>query len=119
MSNAALVRLFFSDLKNYNSTNYRTLVAADLSAITPTVYKSFSSVITRYFIFAERHPELSPSELKMLYYKLKIDMVALFFSSYPDVDIQLLIPFQLELKRHTVDNKEVGDEYNSPEVQHI
>ena len=55
----------------------------------------------------------------MLYYKLKIDMVALFFSSYPDVDIQLLIPFQLELKRYTVDNKEAEDEYSSPEVQHI
>lgn len=111
MSNADLVKLFFSDLKDYNSTNYRTLVAADLSDITPTVYKSFSSVITRYFIFAERHPELHQSELKMLYYKLKIDMVAAFFSCYPDVNTQMLVPFQLELKNY-VSAKETQNEHN-------
>ena len=100
MSNSEVAGLFFNDLKNYNSTNYRTLANADLSFITPTIYKSFSSVITRYFIFAEKHPELTPVELKLLYYKLKIDMVAQFFTSYPDVNSALLSPFQIELQNH-------------------
>ena len=100
MSNSELAKLFFNDLKSYNATNYRTLISADVqgSPITPTVYKSFSSVVTRYFIFAERHPELTPTQLKMLYYKLKIDLVATFFASYPDVNPQLLTPFLRELK---------------------
>lgn len=106
MSNSEVVKLFFGDLKTYNTTNYRTLVNADLSTITPTIYKSFSSVITRYFIFAERHPELTASELKLLYYKLKIDMIATFFTSYPDINVQMLLPFQLELHNYISEHKE-------------
>lgn len=107
MSNAEIAKMFFDDLRSYNSTNYRTLVKSDLVEITPTIYKSFSSVITRYFIFAERHPELTASDLKMLYYKLKIDLIASFFVSYPDVDVSLLSPFQSELIQY-VQSKEVS-----------
>lgn len=106
MSNSEVVKLFFGDLKTYNTTNYRTLVNADLAEVTPTIYKSFSSVVTRYFIFAERHPEITASELKLLYYKLKIDMIATFFTSYPDVNVDLLLPFQLELRNYIADSRE-------------
>ena len=52
-------KLFFDDLKRYNLTNFRTLEKADLSESNPIVHKAFSSVVTRYFIFCEKHPEIA------------------------------------------------------------
>ena len=96
---SSLCDTFFKELKHYNNSNFKTLLEADLSSLTPEVHKSCSSVVTRYFIFAEKHPELSPSDLRMLYYKLRIDMVARYFSEYPSSNISDLKPFQEELKR--------------------
>lgn len=93
-----LVSTFFRDLKKYNLTNYKTLERADLSDSNPIIHKAFSSAITRYFIFCERHPEISETDKKMLYYMVKIDMVAKYFSEYPDADIDCLRQFQSELK---------------------
>lgn len=98
-SNADLTTLFFKDLRAYNSTNFRTLVKASDITDNATLHKAFSSVVTRYFIFAERHPEITPADKRMLYYKLKIDLIARYFSEYPDVDPDLLKAFQLELKQ--------------------
>ena len=98
-------QLFFKDLRSYNSTNFRTIEKADLSSDNPTVHKAFSSVVTRYFIFSERHPEISDSDRRILYFKLKIDMIARYFSEYPDVDTELLKPFQIELRQHVKDMK--------------
>lgn len=38
--------------------------------------------------------------MKMLYFKLRIDMVARFFSEYPAGNIEDLRPFQQELRRY-------------------
>ena len=103
LSSLELTRLFFHDLKSYNSTNFKTIERADLTADDATVHKAFSSVVTRYFIFAERHPEISDSEKRILYFKLKIDMIARYFSEYPDVNLDLLRAFQLELKQYIRD----------------
>lgn len=100
MSSGELASLFFKDLKHYNSTNFKTLLSADLSKEDLTVHKAFSSVVTRYFIFADRHPDISPSEMKMLYFKLKIDMIARYFSQYPATDSSDLRPFQVELQNY-------------------
>lgn len=100
LSNSELVKLFFHDLKQYNSTNFRTLENADLEEGNPVIYKSCSSVITRYFIFAEKHPEVSEQDMKMLYFKLNIDRIARYFSEYPSASIEDLLPFQIELKRY-------------------
>ena len=100
LSSLELTRLFFKDLKSYNSTNFKTIERADLTTDDATVHKAFSSVVTRYFIFAERHPEISDSEKRILYFKLKIDMIARYFSEYPDVNLDLLRAFQLELKQY-------------------
>lgn len=100
LSSLELTQLFFKDLKSYNATNFRTIERAQLDKDDPTVHKAFSSVVTRYFIFAERHPEISDEERRILYFKLKIDMIATYFSEYPDVNLDLLKPFQIELKRH-------------------
>jgi len=105
MSSLELTQLFFKDLRSYNSTNFRTIEKADLSSDNPTVHKAFSSVVTRYFIFSERHPEISDSDRRILYFKLKIDMIARYFSEYPDVDTELLKPFQIELRQHVKDMK--------------
>lgn len=105
MSNLELTQLFFKDLKSYNSSNFRTIVRAELDHDDATVHKAFSSVVTRYFIFAERHPEISQEERRILYFKLKIDMIAEYFSKYPDVDIDLLKPFQHELQKYVRDNR--------------
>lgn len=96
-SNLDIYKTFFRDLKDYNPTNFRTIERADLCTESPTTHKAFSSVVTRYFIFAERHPEIDDVSKRILYYRLKIDMIARYFSEYPDVNTDLLKPFQLEL----------------------
>ena len=105
LSSLELTQLFFSDIKKYNSSNFRTIEKAELIQDDPTVHKAFSSVVTRYFIFAERHPEISQEERRILYFKLKIDMIAEYFSQYPDVNLDLLKPFQLELKKYVRETK--------------
>ena len=104
-TNQEISRMFFKDLKGYNSTNFRTLERAELTEENATVHKAFSSVVTRYFIFAERHPEIDDTAKRILYYRLKIDMIARYFSEYPDVNLDLLKPFQLELLEFVKSNK--------------
>lgn len=105
LSSLELTKLFFRDLKSYNSSNFRTIEKADLSQENATVHKAFSSVVTRYFIFAERHPEISDSDRRILYFKLKIDMIARYFSDYPDTNLDLLKAFQLELQQYVRENR--------------
>ena len=100
-----LSELFFSELKHYNGTNFRALKEADLTESTPADIKAFSSTITRYFIFVEKHPEISDIELRMLYYQLKLDMVTRFFANYPAADVGELRPFQLELANYLAVSK--------------
>lgn len=92
--------LFFKELKQYNSTNFKTLVKSDLSQDNAVVHKACSSVVTRYFIFAEKHPEIPDSDMKMLYYKLRIDIIGRYFSEYPASSLEDLVPFQQELRRY-------------------
>ena len=103
-----ITKLFFQDLKKYNLTNFKTLEKADLSESNPIVHKAFSSVVTRYFIFCERHPELSDTEKRILYFKLKIDMISKYFSEYPDADINSLKAFQIELRDYVKLSKAGG-----------
>ena len=105
LSSLELSRLFFTELKSYNGSNFRTLESADLSREDAKVHKAFSSVVTRYFIFVEKHPEISAPEQRILYFQLKIDLLAKYFSEYPDTDTNLLRPFQLELIQHVKDMK--------------
>lgn len=126
-SNVDLAREFFSELRKYNITNFKTAAKAELTNenITPVIHKAFSSVVTRYFIFIENHPEITDVEQRMLYYKLKIDMIARYFSIYPDVDVDLLKPFQYELneyiedvkakRRHYVKTSQIKDNKNIDE----
>ena len=114
LSSLELTTTFFKDLKSYNSTNFRTIERADLTRDDATVHKAFSSVVTRYFIFSERHPEISDSDKRILYFKLKIDMIARYFSEYPDTNLDLLRAFQLELQQYVKENRGgVVDEANA------
>lgn len=98
---------FFVELKQYNSTNFKTLRTADLSGtIDSTIIKAFSSVITRYFIFCEKHPELTGIDRNILYYQLKIDTLARYFANYPKGEVGELRSFQLELQNHISNHKE-------------
>lgn len=97
MASNVIQNMFFKELKQYNSSNFRALHSADLSTMNPDIIKAFSSVITRYFIFCEKHPEISDVDKRILYFKLKIDMVARFFSNYPDTTADDLVAFQTEL----------------------
>ena len=81
MSEYNLASIFFHDLQKFNSTNYRALHGADLLNIKPSDAKAFSSVITRYFIFCEKHAEFSDTEKRLLFYQLKLDMIARYFST--------------------------------------
>lgn len=105
-SHSELTRLFFSDIKRYNVTNFKAIAKADLTKDDPSVHKAFSSIVTRYFIFKERHPEISEAEHNMLYFKLKLDLVAKYFSEYPDTTTDNLVAFQLELQKYIRECKE-------------
>lgn len=104
-SSTQIVHTFFHDLKKFNSTNFRTIEKADLSIANPTVHKAFSSVVTRYFIFCEKHTEFTEIELRILYFKLKIDLISRYFSEYPDVNLDQLKTFQVELLNYIKDTK--------------
>nr|DAJ50899.1 MAG TPA: hypothetical protein [Caudoviricetes sp.] len=105
ISSNQLVQMFFKDLKQYNATNFKTIAKADLSKDSATVHKAFSSVVTRYFIFKERHPEISEVEHNILYFKLKLDLIARYFTEYPDTTTDNLVAFQLELKNYLKETK--------------
>lgn len=109
-SNKDTASLFFSELKKYNMTNFRTIAKADLVEDDPIVHKAFSSVVTRFFIFLEKHPELTQSEGNMLFFKLKIDMIARYFSEYPASQLDELRPFQLEMHHYLKSHKEGVDD---------
>ena len=110
MINNELINLFFHDLKKYNKTNFSTIAKADLSVCDSVVHKAMSSVVTRFFIFAERHPDIVDYDIRMLYYKLKIDMIARYFAEYPASSYEDLRPFQIELQKYVRQIKD-GDAY--------
>ncbi len=99
-SSKELTELFFSDLKTYNSSNFKAIAKADLSKQDAAVHKAFSSVITRYFIFKEKHPEVEDKDARLLYFKLKLDLIADYFAEFPDTSTENLVAFQLELKKY-------------------
>lgn len=104
--NSDVYTTFFTELKQYNSTNFKTLHTADLSSEADvSTKKAFSSVVTRYFIFCEKHPELTSTDTHILYYQLKIDMIARYFANYPNSNINELKPFQLELQNYLDTNR--------------
>lgn len=104
-SNKDLSSLFFSELKKYNLTNFRTIAKAALDEDDAVVHKAFSSVVTRFFIFLEKHPELSQTDGNILFFKLKIDMIARYFAEYPASSFDELRPFQLEMQHYLKSNK--------------
>lgn len=109
MTTNELINLFFSELKHYNNTNFKSLVEADLhnNGDDPMVMKAFSSALTRYFIFHEHHPEITDEQNRIIYYKLKFDLIGKYFSEYPETDSDNLIAFQVELRRYV---KEHGND---------
>ena len=88
MTTNELINLFFSELKRYNNTNFKSLVEADLrkDGDDPMVMKAFSSALTRYFIFHEHHPEITEEQNRIIYYKLKFDLIGKYFSEYPKTE---------------------------------
>ena len=103
-----LAQLFLKELKAYNQPNFKAIAKADLTKQDAAVHKAFSSAITRYFIFREKHPEISESEFNMLYYKLKLDLVAVYFSEFPDTTTDNLVGFQIEVKRYIKERRSKG-----------
>lgn len=121
VSSLELVSLFFRDLKSYNATNFRTIQRAALEKEDATVHKAFSAVVTRYFIFKEHHPEVSDVDMRVLYFKLKIDMIARYFANYPCSTLEELRPFQLELQNHvnTMRGGDIHDTTDAPAVSNL
>lgn len=109
-SSIELVNLFFKELKSYNSSNFRAIERADLSVDDASVHKAFSSVVTRYFIFREKHPEITDEENKILYFKLKLDLVAKYFSEYPETSTDNLVAFQIELRNYAREHRDAEKE---------
>lgn len=111
--------LFFKELKQYNGTNFKTLLNANLSKDDAIIHKACSSVVTRYFIFVEKHPEISETDAKLLYFQLRIDMIARYFSEYPAASLQDLEPFQEELKRYVEKSKDDSYGENNTPISNI
>lgn len=105
-SNQELATLFFKELKKYNLSNFRQIARAPLTDDNAATHKAFSSVVTRFFIFLEKHPEITATESNILFYKLKIDMISRYFAEYPSSDLDQLKAFQLELKNYIKTNRE-------------
>lgn len=112
-----LTELFMSDLKNFNSTNFKTIAKADLSKQDAIVHKAFSSVVTRYFIFREKHPDITDAENRMLYFKLTIDKIATYFAEYPDTTTDNLVGFQVELKKYIKEQRSKHKDVDSEQEQ--
>lgn len=110
MTSQELTNCFFNDIKKFNNTNFKTIARADLSKQDATVHKAFSSVITRYFIFREKHPEVTEGEFKMLYFALSLDLVASYFSEYPNTTTDYLVAFQMHLKKYIKDRRNKGED---------
>lgn len=100
-SNIELSELFLKELKQYNTTNFKKLINCNVEDDDFQVHKAFSSVVTRFFIFAEKHPEISDVSIRILYYKLNIDLISQYFTQYPDMNPDLLKPFQLKVKDYS------------------
>ena len=111
-STQELIDLFFRTLKEYNRTNFKTIENADLSVKSAVVHKAFSSSLTRYFLFIEKHPDITDVEERILYFKLKLDQVGQYYRDYPEGSTDNLIGFQIELqnyvKEHMNDETEEG-----------
>lgn len=103
-----VIDTFFTDMKAFNKNNFKAIHTADLSNVNLTTYKSFSSIVTRYFIFCDKHPELSEEMKKLLFYKLKIDLIARFYMNYPVGDIEDLRAFKRELDMSVERMSEAG-----------
>ena len=119
-SSQELCELFLKDLKSYNSSNYKSILKADLTKQDAAVHKAFSSVITRYFIFREKHPDITDTENKILYFKLKLDLIAKYFSEYPDTTTDNLVAFQIELRSYDSEVRRREAKYESAaEIQNM
>lgn len=116
-SKKELTDSFFKDLHAYNSSNFKAIAKADLSKQDAIVHKAFSSVITRYFIFREKHPEISEDEFRVLYFVLSLDLVAAYFSEFPDTTTDNLIAFQLHLKNYIKERRSHGEEEDDIDVK--
>lgn len=114
MNSNELEKAFFTELRQYNISNFKTLLTIDLKdpSANGTICKSYSSAITRFFIFKEKHPELTQTETSMLYYKAKLDLVAEYFAQYPDGSTDNLIGFQIELRNFSDNDR--SEEENEP-----
>ena len=118
MTTNELINLFFFELKHYNSSNFKTLERANLAQgdDDPIVRKAFASVITRFNIFCEKHPELDKVSTRIIYYKLGIDKIGQYFSEFPDATVEKFMSFQVELKNYVKAHKEEHEEADEVEV---
>ena len=90
-------KMFMEETRHYNSTNFRKLrTCLDIShpVLNQPTWKALTSLTTRYWLFIEKHPELTESDRHMLYFLLGIDRIGKLMASYPriiDEDFQGLI----------------------------
>ena len=103
-----VIDMFFCDMKDFNKNNFKSIHTADLSKLDINAYKSFSSIVTRYFIFCDKHPELSEEMKKLLFYRLKIDLIARFYTNYPAGNVEDLNAFKSELDQSIERMSEAG-----------
>jgi hypothetical protein len=79
-------KMFFDMTRGHNSTNWGKLVVAiktETPSLNQPTWKALSSLVTRYWLFIEKHPDMSESDCHMLYYILGIDRIGKLISTYP------------------------------------
>lgn len=83
--------LFLHELFKYNKNNYEQLhKSTNLDELDINVYKAATSLITRYFIWVQNHPELSEDEVNQMFYILSLDEILQAISEFPQIPVDKL-----------------------------
>lgn len=118
MTTNELINFFFFELKKFNTNNFKTLKTADLknNGDDPLVRKAFSSVLTRFNLFCEKHPEIDDVSIKIMYYKLGLDKIGQYFSEFPETSTDNFVTFQVELRKYVKSLEGTEEEETNEQV---
>lgn len=77
---------FLTELFKYNKNNYMQLKrASSEEELDINVFKAATSLITRYFIWIQNHPELPESEIHSMFYVLSLDELLEGIAAFPAI----------------------------------
>jgi len=82
-------KMFMEETRHYNVTNFRRLrscLEVPRPVLDQPTWKALTSLVTRYWIFAEKHPEMTASDRNMLYFLIGLDRIGKLMACHPRCD---------------------------------